>query len=145
MKYSIIFILALSFFSMPICSQDKIIHVVLISASKQHIPEFTRKELRLLYLGYAIIKNQQKYEPLINASQKQIYNSFLQKIMYMSKKNYERQMMSRIFRQGGERPEIFNSRSDLISNLSIKKNRITFVTLEFARDNKNIQVVQQLW
>lgn len=145
MKILIAMFVSTSLLLVPAWGSDQATHVVLVSAGKQPPQEFTRKELRLLYLGYAITINEQQYEPLINATQKQIYKGFLQKIMFMSEKNYERQLVARIFRRGGERPGKFSSRNELIANLKMKPNRITFVRLDFALQDDDIQVVQQLW
>lgn len=145
MKILIAIFVSTSLLLVPAWGSDQVTHVVLVSSAKQPLQAFTRKELRLLYLGYAVIKNEQQYEPIINATQKQIYKGFLQKVMFMSEKNYERQLITRVFRRGGEQPGKFSSHNELIANLKMKPNRITFVRLNFAMQDDDIQVVQQLW
>ena len=126
-------------------ADDQMSHAVLVSASDTPIAEFTNKELRMLFLGYSVTKNAQKVEPLINASDKVTYNGFLQKVMFMSENNYDRKLVTRVFRHGGERPRKFNKRNDLIENLKMRSNTVTFVMPDVAAQLKGIQIVQNLW
>ena len=99
----------------------------------------------MLYLGYSVTKKSQKFEPLINTSDDVTYKGFLQKVMYMSENNYDRKLVTRVFRHGGERPRKFNKRNDLIENLKMKPNTVTFIMTDVASQLKGIQIVQKLW
>lgn len=128
-----------------VLADDEMNHAVLISAAGVPVAEFTNKELRLLYLGYSVTKNAQKFKPLINASDKVTYSGFLQKIIFMSENNYDRKLLTRIFRHGGERPRKFNKQNDLIENIKMNPNTVTFVRTDVATKLKGIQMVQRLW
>lgn len=126
-------------------ADDEISHAVLVSAAGSPISQFTSKQLRLLYLGYVVTKNDQKVEPLINNSDNVTYSGFLQKIIFMSENNYDRKLLMRIYRHGGERPRKFNKQNDLIEYLKMNPNTVTFVMTDVAKKLKGIQIVQRLW
>lgn len=129
----------------PVFASEQDNNAVLISASGKLIPEFTNKEIRLLYLGFPVTKEEQTYEPLINASDPVTYKQFLQKVMFMTENRYQRQLISRVFRNGGEQPIRFDDKDNLINSLKNKTNTITFVMAGTASQLDNVQVIQRLW
>ena len=120
-------------------------HAVLIVAAGEPVEKFTTKELRLLYLGYPVTRGELRFEPLVNQSDKITYQGFLQKVMFMSEQSYNRKLVTRVFRRGGERPPSYHQRDPLISELKKNTNAITFVMPEVAASIEGIQVVQHLW
>ncbi len=139
------FLLIFSVIAVPVMANDSIGNVVLISAADKQVPEFTNKELRLLFLGYPVTKASATYKPLINASNQLVYSMFLQKVMYMTESRYERQLLSRVFRYGGERPVRYDDKGDLIRNLKKRPNAITFVNANITLQLDGVKIVQQLW
>ncbi len=124
---------------------SEINNAVLVTATETPVEKFTNKELRLLYLGYPVTRGEQRFEPLINQSNETIYQSFLQKIMFMSEQSYNRKLVTRVFRHGGERPSSYKQRVLLISELKNNANAITFMVPNLAAKIEGVQVVQQLW
>ncbi|MFV2005364.1 MAG: hypothetical protein ACC650_09155 [Gammaproteobacteria bacterium] len=120
-------------------------HAVLVAAAGTPVEKFTNKELRLLYLGYPVTRGKRRFEPLINQSGEITYQGFLQKVMFMSKQSYNRKLVTRVFRHGGERPPSFQQRGPLIIELKKNTNAITFMMPEVAAGIEGIQVVQPLW
>ena len=128
-----------------VLASNHIDHVVLINASEKQVPEFSSKEIRLLFLGYPVSKNNTLYVPLINHSSQQVYDMFLQKVMYMTESRYRRRLVSRVFQDGGEQPEHFDKQSELLSNLKSRPNTVTFVDLKKASQLDGVKIVQRLW
>lgn len=120
-------------------------NAVLVAATETPVAKFTNKELRLLYLGYPVTRGKLRFEPLINQCNKTTYQSFLQKIMFMSEQSYNRKLVTRVFRHGGERPSSYKQRALLISELKNNTSAITFMGPDVAAKIEGIQVVQQLW
>jgi len=120
-------------------------NAVLVTTTGTPVAKFTNKELRLLYLGYPVTRGELRFEPLINQSNKTTYQGFLQKIMFMSEQSYNRKLVTRVFRHGGERPSSYKQRALLISELKNNSNAITFMVPDVAAKIKGIQVVQHLW
>jgi len=120
-------------------------HAVLVAAAGTPVEKISNKELKRLYLGYPMTSDKRHFEPLVNQSNKIIYQGFLQKVMFMSEQSYNRKLVTRVFRHGGERPPRFQQRDPLISALKKNTNAITFMTPELAAGIEGIQVVQPLW
>lgn len=102
-------------------------------------------ELRRLFLGLPVYRGREELTPLINASDKVLYQAFLQKVMFMSEANYQRQLVMRVFRRGGKRPEVFRDPRKLARALRMAPLNITFMTREQVKQLKNVEVVQPLW
>jgi len=134
---------------MMLCLADvqanEIDNAVLVTATEAPVAKFTNKELRLLYLGYPVTRGKLRFEPLINQCNKTSYQVFLQKIMFMSEQSYNRKLVTRVFRHGGERPPSYKQRALLINELKNNTNAITFMVPDVAAKIEGIQVVQQLW
>lgn len=120
-------------------------HAILVTASKPTIERFTSKELRLLYLGYPVTRDGQSYKPLINLSNKTLYQKFLQKVMFMTEDNYERQLVTRVFRHGGQTPGKYSSREILLEVLKSTNNSVTFITPDTIKPSDQIYEIQRLW
>jgi len=139
----------LTLFLMILCFADvyasEVNNAVLAAATETPVAKFTNKELRLLYLGYPVMRGKLRFEPLINQCNKTTYQGFLQKIMFMSEQSYNRKLVTRVFRHGGERPSSYKQRALLVSELKNNTNAITFMGPDVAAKIEGIQVVQQLW
>ncbi len=134
---------------MTLCFVDvqasEVNNAVLVAATETPVAKFTNKELRLLYLGYPVTRGKLRFEPLINQSNEITYQFFLQKIMFMSEQSYNRKLVTRVFRHGGERPSSYKQRALLISELRNNSNAITFMQPDVAAKIEGVQVVQHLW
>ncbi len=120
-------------------------NAVLVYSSDNPMPRFTSKELRLLYLGYTVTKDDQTYQAIINESDPVTYNQFLQKIMHMTDRQYKRQLVSRVFRFGGQKPLEFDQIDLLLRHLKTHANSVTFMMPETVRKLGNIKIIQPLW
>ena len=71
-------------------------------------------EVRKLFLGVPVSKDNIRLKALRNNTDAEIQKVFLQKVIFMSERSYERRLLSIIFRYGGDRPQIFKNLPDLI-------------------------------
>lgn len=144
-QYSCIIFIMINLQITPLWANEQTGHAVLITATETSVAKFSSKELRLLFLGYPVTRNNQIYKPLLNDSDKILYQVFLQKVMFMSENNYERKLVTRVFRHGGVRPDKYGNREVLIESIKNKSNTVTFVKSDYAALLDNIHVIQQLW
>ncbi len=120
--------------------------VVLVASPGFPLPDtLSVSELRRLFLGIPVYRGREVLTPLINASDKDLYQAFLQKVMFMSEANYQRQLVMRVFRRGGKRPEVFRDPRKLAQAMMVAPLNITFMTREQVKQLKNVKVVQPLW
>lgn len=63
----------------------------------------------------------------------------------MTEKGYQRKIVKRIFRQGGEKVKEVKNITELINHLKNNLNDISFMDKETAKKTKGLKVVQVLW
>ncbi len=119
--------------------------LVLVRSEQATAPPLTGQEVRKLFLGEALTKNGQRVQALRNLTDPFLYEVFLQKIVFMSAHNYERQLLSRVFRLGGQRPPVHEDLNQLIAALKSNPAAVTFMWEDEAKAIPGIKVTTQLW
>ncbi len=89
-------------------SHNQALVLVLVTARSNQIEKLQPRQFRKLFLDVPVFSNNEQLIPLINTSDKLLYEIFLQKVVYMSVRNYERMLISNTFRTGRPRPEMFH-------------------------------------
>lgn len=116
--------------------------LVLVTNSNLPIKKFPPNELRKLFLGFPIIVNETPLIPLRNYSDDLLKETFLQKVMYMSERHYERQLLLQAFRTGNSRPPIYTNHDDLIQALKRKPGSISVIWFKDVGGNNALRVIQ---
>jgi hypothetical protein len=117
----------------------------LVSSEQATVPALTEQEVRKLLLGEALIKNDQRVQALRNRTNPFLYEVFLQKTVFMSTHNYDRQLLSRVFRLGGQRPPAYENLNELITALKSNPAAVTFMWEDEAKTIPDIKVSTRLW
>jgi hypothetical protein len=120
-------------------------HLVLVTASASKITPLSPTEIRKLFLGLPISQNSLRLEPVHNASDPLLNEVFLQKIIFMSARSYDHQLMSQVFRSGGHRPLSYNDADALAAALRDKPGTLSYMWSSGAQQIPGIKVVQELW
>ncbi len=141
----IIFFLCLCVASINGAAQTTQRRLLLVSSMESTTPSLSLKEVRKLFLGVPVVKNGVRLRPLRNASDPLITEVFLQKIIFMSKRNYERQLVSRVFRLGGERPPVYTNISELIDELRQTPQALTYMWSDQVALTDNVKSIGVLW
>ena len=118
---------------------------VLVVSEESDINRISIIEVRKLFLGLPASKVSNINNPVINNSDSEIYQSFLNKIMRMTDKSYKKKLIKRIFRQGSEKIQVESSKENLIQYLRDNPNDVTFMSGEDFKNSKGIKVIQRLW
>ena len=118
---------------------------VLVVSDKSSINKISIIEVRKLYLGLPASKVSSIHRPIINKTNNETYQSFLNKIMRMTEKSYKKKLIKRIFRQGSEKIQVESSKENLIQYLRDNPNDVTFMSGEDFKNSKGIKVIQRLW
>ncbi len=119
--------------------------LVLVSGKEAPELELNAKETRVLFMGLPAPNNKHHIEPLLNASDPLVYEVFLQKVIFMSAQNYERRLLTKVFRLGGKRPQKYRSRSKLLQALAANPYAVSFMWRHDAQRHSNLKVVTELW
>jgi len=119
--------------------------LVLVTANHNQINTLQNSQVRKLFLNIPIINNNKQLIPLINNSDELLYEIFLQKIAYMSERNYERLLIAKTFRTGRPRPERYSDNNKLIKALKNTSNSVSIMWEDIAKKQTEIRIVQTLW
>jgi len=78
--------------------------LLLVCSDNANLESLSHADVRKLFLGVPLIVDQVRLKPILNASDPLATDVFLQKVIFMSRRQYERQLLSRVFRLGDQRP-----------------------------------------
>lgn len=119
--------------------------LVLVSNSEKNIESFNKTELRRLFLGFKVTRNNTAVTALRNSSSSDIYQVFLQNVMFMSERNYERRLLSLIFTKGNNQVTAYTDIPSLTSEVSTHKNTVSYLWLKEVEKHSNLKIIQVLW
>jgi len=119
--------------------------LVLVTGAHSTIPSLTSVEVRKLFLGKPIIKDGVRIEALRNASDTLLQEVFLQKVIFMSERAYERQLLSNVFREGGHRPSAYKDLKSLAAELQTRPAALSYMWAGTAQATPGIKIVSELW
>ncbi len=115
--------------------------LVLVTSAQSPIPKLTTVETRRLYLGVPFQVNGRVITPLRNSSDPRLQEVFMQHVMYMATESYERQILNRVFRTGGQRPPVYSEFNALMQALYSNPLAISYLWNETALATPGIKIV----
>jgi len=65
--------------------------------------------------------------------------------MFLTERGYERKLIKRVFRQGADKIESFDSINALAQHLKQHPNNITFMMKKDALSQPDLKIIQALW
>ncbi|NRA60210.1 MAG: hypothetical protein HRU25_04725 [Psychrobium sp.] len=119
--------------------------LVLVSSNATNYQTFSKLEIKKLFLGYPMIKNSTKVQAIRNLSDQLSYQIFLQNIISMSAKNYERRLMSKTFRTGTTNVSLQHSLSQLKQQLIAQRSHVSVMWRHDILEEDKLKIVQVLW
>lgn len=141
--FSLILVLLLDYtFALATASAERL---VLVSSVNANLPPLNIREVRRIFLGKPLIKNGMRIEGLRNTTDKLLQEVFLQKVVFMSIRAYETQLLSNVFRAGGDRPTQYNEQQQLLGALQENSWALTYMWEHEAQITPGIKVVGKLW
>jgi hypothetical protein len=126
----------------PVGAQDR---VVLVAAADSPIEALSSFEVRKLYLGISVFKNDRLVRAIRNASDPRLEDIFLQSIVGQSEQRYERRLLTNVFKFGTARPEEFSESSALIEALVTNPYAVSYILVgdEIPNGLKELRVLWQ--
>lgn len=131
--------------STDVAAQQLQRQLVLVCGPDSNITSVSNEEARRIFLGIPTTINGQRLKPLRNASDDLIAEVFLQKVVFMSRRNYERQLLSRVFRLGGTRPPEYSDLEKLMTAILETPGALTYVWSDQVPAGSQLQIVGVLW
>lgn len=118
-------------------------NLVLVANTQSPIAELTAAQARKLYLGVPLQINGRTINPLRNISDPLLREVFMQRVMYMATETYERQILNRVFRNGGQRPATHSDLRKLVEALKRDTLAISYMWNEVALTTPGIKIIGQ--
>lgn len=118
--------------------------LVLVGASPINYPVFSLFEVRKIFLGYPVKRQEAVINGIINYTDEKAYQVFLQKLIHLSAKNYERRLLSKTFRTGAPTVSKSDTLSDLKSKLLSDKTKVSVLWRDQLESNDGLIVIQLL-
>lgn len=119
--------------------------LLLVCSEKSALDSLSHAEVRKIFLGVPMIKNQMRLKPLLNASDVFATDVFLQQIVFMSKRRYERQLVSRVFRLGDQRPPEYEDVDLLVNALLNTPGSLSYMWSEQLEHQTGLKSLGLLW
>jgi len=119
--------------------------LVLVASVESTAQLFTPAQLRKLFLGLSSGDRDSGIHPLRNLSDERLYHVFLQKVVFMSARNYERHLLVRVINMGGKRPPSYTSHANLVRQLNADPSSVSYMWAKTANSTQGIKVLQKLW
>lgn len=133
------------FLSVGVASSAVARELVLVSSVSSDYAPLTRLEIRKVFLGYPVKKDNKEIYAIRNISDNKTYEIFLQKLIGLSAKNYERRLLLNTFHSGSPRVTAEESLQKLVTILNNNKAIVTFMWLDEVESLSGIKVIQTLW
>lgn len=130
----------------PVCvAQAPERSLLLVTSEQSDTGPFTRAELRKIFLGIHVTREGVRIRPLLNLTDPLAMSIFLQQIVFMSEREYKRQLLSRVFRSGDQRPPEHDDLDELIDALRSTPGSLTFMWAEQYEAQSGLVSLGELW
>ena len=125
------------------CAVDTPLRLVVVTSVHSPFGTLNRGQIRKIYLGSSDV-TPKSIQPLINQSDRMLHEMFLQKVLFMSEKAYERYVRHKNFPSDTVMPVTYRSEDRLIEYLNAHPNAITCLSEQTAAQWPSLKVVTRL-
>jgi hypothetical protein len=121
-------------------------HVMVLVASRDSsFDSLSILQIRKTYLGFDVIENNKPVIAAINRSSEREWRLFLQNVIGMSERSYDRRLLTLTLQVGRSRPAEFDELDALLDFVAENPNHIAFVWEEDLEGRDDLEVVRILW
>ena len=118
---------------------------VLVTNASCPVQELRPLEIRKAYLGVAVRKLGRTIRPMRLNNDAALKQVFLQSVVAMSEKSYERRLLSLALKYGTPRPVEYNSVDALVKSVLKRDCAIAYMWQSTSMEYKNLKVLRLLW
>lgn len=119
--------------------------LVLVTSAESPLAAPESEQIRDAWMGLPVKINDHMLKPLRNLAQPMADEVFLQKVMFMARRRYERNVLSQVFRFGGTRPQRIEDREELEQMLGDNPRSITYMWADAAGTPAGVKILAELW
>ena len=119
--------------------------LLLVAAGDHGLGAVTHAELRKVFLGVPVTRDNVRLKPLLNSTDPLATSIFLQQVIYMSEREYRRHLVSRVFRFGDQPPTEYKEIDSLVEGLRSTPGSLTFMWSEQFESYEGLESLGVLW
>jgi hypothetical protein len=119
--------------------------VVLVTSSDSPIQKMTSLEVRKAYMGVAVSVNGVTVRAVRRSDDDRLNNIFLQSVIAMSQRSYERRLLSLALRSGVPRPAEVGDEGELLELLERIPASVSYMWRSDAEADPRVRIIRILW
>jgi hypothetical protein len=119
--------------------------LVLIASAQSKVDQLDPALARRLFLGLTVAENSVRLRPLLNESDAQLKDLFLQYIVSMSNSTYKEYLLRLALLQGRIKPPVYKSSKELIDAVAADPTVVGYVWVENAIRDPRVRVLRTVW
>lgn len=119
--------------------------VVLVTSSDSPIADISTLDIRKTYLGISVTIAGSTVRPVRQQDDRRLNLIFLQSVIAMSQRSYERRLLSMMLKYGTPRPAEVRDREALIEMLERNPHAIGYMWESDAESDRRVRKVKVLW
>jgi len=119
--------------------------VVLVTDKDSPIEKMTTLDIRKAYLGIVVIVDGRIIRPLRLNNDDRLNQIFLQSVIAMSERSYERRLLSLALKYGAPRPIEVSGRDELIQSIAKNTPSIGYMWKSDAESDARVKIIKVLW
>ena len=119
--------------------------VVLIVSSASPVVHLETIEVRKLFLGLTVIRDELPLRALANQSDDRLHEVFLQNVIGMPEAAYERRLLMVALQQGARRPRVYTNTAELLNAVAVDPSAVSFARIEDVANDRRLRILRILW
>lgn len=126
----------------PVLAAEKL---VLIVSAGSSIDQLDSPLVRRLFLGLTVTQHGIRLRPLLNESDAEINELFLQNVVSMEDSTYDRYVLRLSLKQGRTQPVVYKSESELIAAVAADPSAVGYAWGKDVDHDPRIRVLRVVW
>jgi hypothetical protein len=119
--------------------------VVLVVSASSPVQQLEPIEVQKLFLGLPVVRDNHTLRPVLNLSDSQLSDVFLQYVVAMSQSAYDRRILTQVLQQGRPRPLELKSSAQVIDALAADRFAVSYMWLRDVPNNPRMRILRVLW
>ena len=115
--------------------------LVMVASEKSAIQVVSANEARKIFLGVPVVIGGREIVPVRNNTSALVHEIFLQKVVFMSAPAYERRMVAKHYRDGGDRLREIANHEQLVDALAADTSRVSYMLREGIEATPRLKIV----
>jgi hypothetical protein len=126
----------------PVLAAEKL---VLIVSADSSIDQLDSPLVRRLFLGLTVTQHGIRLRPLLNESDAQINELFLQNVVSMEDSAYDRYVLRLSLKQGRTQPAVYKSEAELIAAVAADPSAVGYAWAKDVDHDPRVRVLRVVW